>query len=606
MSGNKISQFRTRLLILLALVLVPAFGLVLMGNLERRRIEMDLERRAATAQSQLAALAEDNLIKNAHQLLQTLSQFDFLVRSQDAAFCQTNFNNLRKLSPDYVNFGLIELDGRVFCSAVPMTNTVSLGDRSYFLRTVQSKSFSVGEFQVGRLTGEPCLNFGYPVLDAKGKLKRVLFASLKLSRLSDVLAGIHFPTARTLLVVDRQGTVLGRQPDPQNWVGKSLGTVPVVQYILSNSPATFVMAGIDGRERLHASTPLKEGQAPGLFVSVGIPLEDSLAHANHVLAINLIVLAVVAILVLLIAKKYASRFFLRPVHALSQAAERLGEGDYNARVGEIGGGSELTQLAKAFDTMAERLQKRRQEVQQLNASLEARVQERTTELEATNRELEAFSYSVSHDLRAPLRHIGGFVNLLRQKAGANLDETSNRYLNQITNSTKHMGKLVDDLLMFSRMARADLRPIEVALGPLIQDIRKHLGPELENREIEWKIDDLAHVHGDPALLKVVFTNLISNAVKYTRPRKPARIEIARESRDGTDIVTIRDNGVGFNMTYANKLFGVFQRLHNEEEFEGTGIGLATVQRIVSRHRGRVWAEAREGEGATFFVALPKS
>src|SRR5258706_101970 len=602
----KLSEFRTRLLLLVAIVLAPAFGLVLYGNFEQRRVETDLVRRAAGAQSQLAAACEENLIKNARQLLQTLTQFDFLVMGKNAGFCQTNFDNLRKLSPDYANFGLIELDGSVFCSAVPLSNSVSLKDRAYFRRTVESKAFSMGEFQVGRLTGEPTLNFGYPVLDSAGKLKRVGFASLKLPRLSEVLEAAHLPDGTTLLVVDRQGTVLARQPDPQKWVGKSLIDAPVVRRILAPGPNVFEMPGIDGRQRLHAVTEIKEGQSPGLFVSVGIPLEVSFAHAEQALARNLIIVVVVALLVLVAARSYAERFFLRPVQSLSQAASRLGEGDYSTRVGEVGGGKELAQLGLAFDTMAERLQMRRKQIERLNGELELRVKDRTAELEAANRELEAFSYSVLHDLRAPLRHIGGFVNLLRQKASGALDETSSRYLDQITNSTKQMGQLVDDLLMFSRMARADLRPIPVALEPLVNDIRKNLRPELDHREIEWKFSEMRNVNGDPALLRVVFTNLISNAVKYTRPRKPARIEIGCQEDDGKDIVFVRDNGVGFNMNYAGKLFGVFQRLHNEEDFEGTGIGLATVQRIILRHRGRVWAEAREGEGATFYIALPKA
>lgn len=600
------SQFRTRLLLLVAMVLVPAFLLVLYGNLEQKRIETDLVRRAAAAQSQLAAACEENLIKNARQLLATLTQFDFLVMGKNVAFCQTNFVNLRKLFPDYANFGLIEKDGTVFCSALPLSGPVSLDDRSYFRRTVQSKSFSVGEFQVGRLTGEPGLNFGYPVMDSKGALQRVIFASLKLSHLSEALEAIRLPAGGTLLVVDRNGTVLARQPNPEEWLGKNLKSAPVVQRILRGPPAAFEMPGIDRRDRLHAVTVINEGASPGLFVSVGIPLAVSFAHANHVLVRNLIIVVVVALLVMLAARMYAQRFFLRPVDTLAKAADRLGDGDFTARAGHVGGAAELAQLGGAFDSMAGRLQKRRQEIEQMNADLEARVKERTAELEATNDELEAFSYSVSHDLRAPLRHIGGFVNLLRQQTASSLDESGSHYLDQISNSTKQMGQLVDDLLMFSRMARAELRPIPVDVSSLVSEVLRNIAAELENREIDWKIGELGKVNGDPGLLRVVFTNLISNAVKYTRTRRPARIELGLEKHDGRDVIFVRDNGVGFDMAYAEKLFGVFQRLHNQEDFEGTGIGLATVQRIVLRHRGRVWAQAREGDGATFYVALPKA
>jgi len=240
-----------------------------------------------------------------------------------------------------------------------------------------------------------------------------------------------------------------------------------------------------------------------------------------------------------------------------------------------------------------------------NARLERRVRERTAELESANKELEAFSYSVSHDLRAPLRHIDGFAGLLAKSIGSTLTETDRRYLNLIAGSVSQMSRLIDDLLDFSRMGRAEMQRTQVNLQDLVEKIIQELQPETEGRNIVWKKGSLPLVQADPSLLRLVFSNLLSNAIKYTRPRNPAEIEIGGKVEAEETVVYVRDNGVGFDMQYADKLFGVFQRLHRKEDFEGTGIGLANVRRIIARHGGRTWAEAKINEGATFYFSLPR-
>ena len=233
------------------------------------------------------------------------------------------------------------------------------------------------------------------------------------------------------------------------------------------------------------------------------------------------------------------------------------------------------------------------------------VQEVNQQLRTVNQELEAFSYSVSHDLRAPLRHIDGFVKLLDKQAREKLDERGQRYLNIIADSARQMGALIDDLLVFSRMNRAELRQAKVSSDSLVHEAIDGLHVETNGRPIHWKIATLPEVEADPAMLRQVWVNLIANAVKYSRPRNPAEIEIGCNAANGELVFFVRDNGVGFDMQYAHKLFGVFQRLHRAEEFEGTGIGLANVSRIIHRHGGRVWAESRPNAGATFFFSLPK-
>jgi len=246
--------------------------------------------------------------------------------------------------------------------------------------------------------------------------------------------------------------------------------------------------------------------------------------------------------------------------------------------------------------------RREQEIESLNQELA----KRSTELESINKELEAFAYSVSHDLRAPLRHMAGYTELLQKKASSGLDQKSNHYILMMLEAAKRMGNLIDDLLAFSRIGRAETQKTLVSLGQLVREALTEVRQDTEGRNIVWKIGALPDFYGDRSMLRLVLVNLISNAIKFTRTRPQAEIEIGSANGNGDElIVFVRDNGVGFDMKYVNKLFGVFQRLHQAHEFEGTGIGLATVQRIIHRHGGKVWAEGMVESGATFYFSAPR-
>ncbi|MCP3143437.1 PAS domain S-box protein [Pyxidicoccus xibeiensis] len=278
--------------------------------------------------------------------------------------------------------------------------------------------------------------------------------------------------------------------------------------------------------------------------------------------------------------------------AIDAASPRFSpSGEY---LGYIGSVIDITESRQAAE-----------EMRRFNQQLERRVQERTAALLEANKELESFSYSVSHDLRAPLRHIMGFAQLLESRSSESLDATGRRHVKTIADAARQGGKLVDDLLDFSRMGRTELKKAPVSLRDAVAEAQRELAPEAEGRKVQWRVGNLPEVQADPALLRLVLRNLLSNALKYSKTREESVIEVwARVGEEEVEVV-VRDNGVGFEMQYVDKLFGVFQRLHRADQFEGTGIGLANVRRIVARHGGRTWAESEVDKGATFHFTLPR-
>jgi signal transduction histidine kinase len=342
----------------------------------------------------------------------------------------------------------------------------------------------------------------------------------------------------------------------------------------------------NGEMRLGASSPIPG--TPWLVwadISEASVLRPARMLVNRMLPITLTLALLGTLAVYIVSGRVT-----RPLEQVAMAAQAVAAGDYSRRV-DIPRRDEIGRLGLAFNVMAER-------VGESHVTLEARIRARTEELEA-------FSYSVSHDLRAPLRHISGFAGLLRKDAWEHLPEASRRHVDTIIEAGKRASRLVDDLLSFSRMSRAEMHHAAVDLDAVVRDAVAEQSRDVEGRDVDWVLAPLPRLPGDQALLKVAIANLISNAVKYTSTRTRARIEVgALPATNGERVLFVRDNGVGFDMQYSDKLFGVFQRLHSAEEFEGTGIGLANVRRIVHRHGGRTWAEGSPGHGATFYVSLP--
>jgi signal transduction histidine kinase len=319
-----------------------------------------------------------------------------------------------------------------------------------------------------------------------------------------------------------------------------------------------------------------------------------------------VVVLIASLAAALAISRVTQRSISEPMARLAALAQRVTqEKDYSIRATDASGATEVRVLTGAINDMLAQIQQQDSSLQESRSQLEQRVKERTAELTTINQELEAFSYSVSHDLRAPVRHVSGFVALLSAHDGSTFDDEGRRYLATIAAAAERMGRLIDDLLAFSRLGRAALSKREVNLDALVREAREEVLMYPSGRDIAWTVHALPLISADPTMLKSVLVNLLSNAVKYTGTRSRAEIEIGALAQvNGESVIFVRDNGVGFDMKYQDKLFGVFQRLHRADEFEGTGIGLANVRRIIHRHGGRVWAEATKDHGATFYFSLP--
>ncbi|HSA92908.1 MAG TPA: ATP-binding protein [Terriglobales bacterium] len=316
-------------------------------------------------------------------------------------------------------------------------------------------------------------------------------------------------------------------------------------------------------------------------------------------AILLLVLGVSFLAALFISSRLQP-LIARPMLQLAETARVVSQGrNYSVRA-QPGNRDEVGLLIETFNQMLAQIEERDAELQEARAELENRVVERTAELAASNRELESFSYSVAHDLRAPLRHIDGFARILQEGWASGLEPEARRCLERIGEASRHMGHLIDDLLNLSRVGRRELNRQVTSLKNLAGEAVAELRTQTDDRDVEWRIADLPFADCDPNLMKQVFANLLSNSLKYTRPRARAVIEVGQKQDGDETVLFVRDNGVGFNMKFADKLFGVFQRLHRQEDFEGTGVGLATVRRILDKHGGRIWAEAEVDRGATFY------
>ena len=609
------SKLRVRLLALVLLAILPALGLVLYTAIDQRRSAIKEATASAQRIVRLAAAAQKQYIETSRQLLTTLAQLRE-VRPDRTEEAEALFRTLLPVHAIYANIGAIDPDGYVFASALPITNRVYLGDRSYFKIARDTQKFAIGEFQLGRITGKPTLNMAHPLRgQSSGQFHGVVFLALDLNWLNQLAAKAELPDGSTLTVIDRDANILVRYSIPEsdrNWVGESLKSNPgVVNFLKSGGETVMVAAGLDGVKRLYTSTPLNRTQGiADAHVFVGIPVKVAYAFANHTLAQNLIILGIVSVLALAAAWIAGDVFVLRHVRGLVAAAKKMRLGTLSARSGVEHGPGEIGELARSFDEMAaaleqqvSELQRAEGELKELNEDLEKRVVNRTLELKRSNEDLEQFAYVASHDLQEPLRMIRNYLQLLQQRYKTELDSNAHDFINFALDGSKRMNQLIHDLLAYSRVGTHGKELVLTECDQALEDALANLTVAIEESKAEVTRDSLPPVIGDEVQLTQLFQNLIGNAVKFRGEATP-KVHIGVQRKGGEWEFTVRDNGIGIAEQDFQRIFVVFQRLHNREKYPGTGIGLSVCKKIVERHGGRIWVESKPGKGTTFHFTIP--
>ncbi len=455
----------------------------------------------------------------------------------------------------------------------------------------------VSPVYVDPVTSEPQVTMAVPVVDALGDRRGALLAQLNLKFMWDLVDRLGVGDAGHAYVVDKQGRLIACGDPARVLKGEYVTRFPPVGEFTRRtdaaSPASVSLyTGLTGAWVVGTHVAL---DTPDWAVVVEVPW----AEAYHALIGDVIsagiVFLVMTVLSALVGLWLAAHLSV-PITNLMQTAERIADGD-RTLLANVGGPLEVAGLATAFNSMT----------LQLRSSLdglEQRVAERTTQLEAANRELEAFAYSVSHDLRAPLRAVDGYSRILMEDYHGSLDAEGQRVCSVVREEAQRMGRLIDDLLAFSRIGRAPLGSGRLEMAAMVRSVFGELTTPAMRDRIDLRIEALPAAAADAALVHQVWTNLLSNAIKFSSKRERAFIVVEGWRAERDAVFAVRDNGAGFDPQYAAKLFGVFQRLHTSSEFEGTGVGLAIAQRIVQRHGGRIWADGETGKGASFYFTLP--
>jgi signal transduction histidine kinase len=598
-------SIRARLLLLILFAtLIPAL-VSGMQFLERRDSEIAAAQRDLAAAAQRVARVLRDTVRATAQLHYGLSRARDL-DTQDKAACSTFLAEVLKEHPQYTGILTITPKGDLFCDSLRTGRALHLTDRRYFQQALASENPLAVEPAFGRLTGIAVLQVAYAARRETGEPRFVLLASLNLEKYMQLRAASLPRKTAVIALMDGKGTILTWHPDGEKVRGTSIADSPLFRFArehLDGDVREFTEVG--EASRIWAVSALPEFPEAGLHVLVGVSGKDLLAAANRNLGQALSILAIVSLLVFAGAWALVELGVRRQAARIIAAVARFSGGNFGARIGKPYPRGEIGNLMSALDHAFELIQAQRDVIQQLNADLERRVAERTAQLETSNKELEDFTYTVSHDLRTPLRAIDGFSRILEEDYGGKLDDEARRLIGVVRENTRKMGQLIDDLLTFSRLGRNPIAATSINMEALARSALAEIDAPAAAGRARIEIHALPEAWGDPAPIKQVWINLLSNAVKFSGKREQPVIEVSGRKNAAEVVYCVKDNGVGFDMKYYDKLFGVFQRLHGNDEFPGTGVGLAIVRRIVSRHGGRAWAEGKMGEGAAFYFSLPK-
>ena len=585
-SGFSKLSIRAQLLVLAVLLTLPALGIIVYSGLKERAADY----RNAVIESQRLAdslAGQQEILTNEARLLCTLLAALPEVRERNVARVKVILADIHRQSRQYINILIAGSDGRIWASAVPTARTDYVGDRRYFLAAQQTRRFSSGEYVISRALGKPTIHMAYPLLDGD-VFAGAIIVGFDLDVMRTILERARLSHDANYVFTDHNGIIVNRGVDPAALIGKPIPAEALQRMEAGPDRDTFEFIRRDGDNRIttYRKLWLPGEDKPYIYVRAGISKKEVLAKSNRTLLINLTALLFFVVLSFLAAFFIGKRTIVDRIAILRRASQRLADGDLDSRVSAQMSGGELGRLAETFDLMA------------------AQLGERERSLQEANRELEAFSYTLSHDLRSYLTRISLAVEVLQHLDREQREREEPFLLQSISDTCRGMDDLIATMLELASISRHELQRQEVDLSALAAEICSELARSEPDRTMHFTITPGLRANGDARLLQVMLENLLGNACKYTREKAEARIAFdARQEGDRTVFVVV-DNGTGFDMAEAEKLFRPFERLSSARSFPGFGIGLTTVERIIKRHGGSIRAEAVPGEGATFSFTLP--
>lgn len=506
--------------------------------------------------------------------------------------------------PGFMNVALVDGDGQLRGSFLPTTGAINYTDRVWFQECVRTGEFTLSEYVVGKTTKEPTMPLAFPVKGPDGNVIRILVAGLDFEWIYRLAGELELPEDTSVLIIDRSGNLLVRFPDPEEYIDVNISQTELGQASLRRQSDILHLKDLSGTDRLFLVSPL---ESDGVFfgsLALGFSRDFVYRDYNRALIINVLLLALAYFLAVL-SLGWGLRFLvLNPSRKILDAFAHLSSGLASFRIEPLKTNDEMAQLIEAFNAMASELQGHRQNLEKLIEARTDELERRTVELKRSNEELEQFAYVASHDLQEPLRMVASFTQLLAERYRGKIDEKADEYIHYAVDGAKRMQGLINDLLSYSRVGTKGKPFGKVDAGDVLKQTLEVLEGAIRESGATVLVDPLPAVVCDANQLAQVFQNLIGNAIKYRGEVAP-HIEIsAREERDSWEFV-IKDNGIGIDPQYFDRIFIVFQRLHDRDSYPGNGVGLSIVKKIVERHGGRVWLESEVGKGSIFRFTLPK-
>ncbi len=626
-------SLRARLIILAFLSVVPALALLFYTGYERKSDD-EAEIRAHTLQlAKSASRHIEQLAEGSRQVLMVLSEMKTIV-SDDSVDCSTSLSNFKRNLPMYRNFFAVKPNGDVFCSALPWDGSLNVAGRKWFQRTVQERSYTFGEYHIGRISNDPTVCAALPIIGKGGQISGVVATGFNLNWINEQLSRIKIPKEASFLVIDREGTVLSRYPNPERWVGRNVSNTSIVTTILRDKEGTVEAVGLEGSKRIFSFVPV-EGTGEGIYIALGISREVAYSGVHRMILRSIILWAITTLIAGVAVWFGGDIFIMNRVRKLMKATDELSKGNLSARVDSSDGRDEISQLGRSFNQMAlaleqfileqknaearlkrahgeleRRVEERTIELSNLNTQLKEEIEirrraeeeltELTNELKSSNAHLKNFTHVISHDLKSPLTTIGGFANLLLRRYDGKLDAEARGILGDIVNGVNRMQDLIKDLIEYSQAGTKKIQLKSVDCASIVEKAMSNLNGEIATYRAVVTYADLPLIMADSPQLTRVFQNLIANAIKYRREEAP-RIHIAATQGDKEWIFSVQDNGIGIDPRGSERIFGMFQRLSTEQP--GSGIGLATCKEIVERHGGRIWVESNPGKGSSFHFTI---